>query len=380
MSTPSYSKKKIKIAHLSSVHVFSDTRIFHKMCRTLNDEGYDVTLIARADKEQIVDGIRVMPFPAYASKFQRFLKAPWRMFLMARKLAEIKVFHLHDPELIPAAILLRLSGKKVIYDVHEKTPDTMYSKNYLSPVLANFFYYAALIAEWLAAKVVNHVIVVIPSLLERFPGRKTGLVQNFAYRDELLPEEFDVRSVQKKRQIVYIGDITRVRGVKEAIMALELLPEDYDVTFTLAGRFGDSELERECRNLDGWKRVRYLGYIDRKTVASELLQSMAGVILLYPTPDHIGAQAVKLYEYMLAGLPVIVSDIPVMNTVVDETGCGYKVDPFRSVDISAVYRKVLDNETLHREMGIRGRKAVLEKYNWESQIPVLLDIYKKLTG
>ena len=380
MSTHSESEIKIKIAHLSSVHIYNDTRIFHKMCRTLSDEGYDVTLIARAEEEQVVDGIRIIPFPAYASKFQRFLKAPWRMFRMARRLTGTRLFHLHDPELIPTAILLRLTGRKVIYDVHEKTPDTMYSKNYLNPALANFFYYAALIAEWLAGKVVNHVIVVIPSLLDRFPRRKTGLVQNFAYRDELLPEGYDVRTVRKKRQITYIGDITRVRGVKEAIMALELLPADYDVTFTLAGRFGDKKVEQECRDLDGWKRVRFLGYIDRQTVAKELLQSVAGVILLHPTPDHIGSQAVKLYEYMLAGLPVIVSDIPVMNTIVDETGCGYKVDPFRPDDIAAVYRKVLDNEDLNREMGDRGRKAVLEKYNWESQIPVLLDVYKKVTG
>lgn len=302
------------------------------------------------------------------------------MFRMAMKLRDIQVFHLHDPELIPAAILLRLSGRKVIYDVHEKTPDTMYSKNYLSPALAFFMYYAALIAEWLAGKAVNHVIVVIPSLQYRFPRKKTGLIQNYAHRDELLPDGFGFDNVRKKRQIIYIGNITRVRGVKEAIMALEQLPVDYDITLAIGGHFGEQDLEQECRALAGWRRVRYLGFIDRKTVAKELAASMAGIILLHPTPDHVNSQAVKLYEYMLAGLPVIVTDIPVMNQIVDETGCGYKTNPFRPDEIAALYRKVLDDETAHREMGERGRRAVLKKYNWDSQIPTLLDIYKKVIG
>lgn len=302
------------------------------------------------------------------------------MFRMALKLRDTRVFHLHDPELIPTAILLRLTGRKVIYDVHEKTPDTMYSKNYLSPSLAFFMYYAALIAEWLAGKIVNHVIVVIPSLMDRFPRKKTGLIQNYAHRDELMPEGLHLNSSQKKRQIIYIGNITRLRGVKEAILALELLPENYDVTFALGGHFGEQDLEKECRALEGWKRVRYMGFINRETVAKELATSMAGVILLHPTPDHIDSQAVKLYEYMLAGLPVIVTDIPVMNQIVDETGCGYKVNPFQPKEIAAIYRKVLADEATHKEMGERGRLAVLKKYNWDSQIPTLLDIYEKVIG
>lgn len=376
----SESAKQIRIAHLSSVHVFSDTRIFYKMCKTLRNAGYDVSLIARAEREHIVDGIHVIPFPSYSSKLERFLKAPWRMFLMARKMKDIKLFHLHDPELIPVAILLRIIGKKVIYDVHEKTPYTMGSKAYLNPAVSFLLYYVAFFAEWLAGKVVNHVIVVIPSLLKRFPQKKTGLVQNFAHREELLPANLDINAVQKSRHIIYIGDITRVRGIKEAILALELLPDDYDLTFILAGNFGDEGLENECRSLKGWKRVRYLGYINRETVSKELLGSMAGIILLHPTPDHIDSQAVKLFEYMVAGLTVIVSDIPVMNSIVDETGCGFKVNPFDLKEIATAYRKVLDDKALNREIGKRGREAVLNKYNWESQIPILLGIYRKVLG
>ena len=49
-----------KICHLTSVHSPFDVRIFHKQARSLVRAEYDVTLIAQHDKEEIVDGVRII--------------------------------------------------------------------------------------------------------------------------------------------------------------------------------------------------------------------------------------------------------------------------------------------------------------------------------
>jgi len=372
--------KKIRVAHLSSVHPWKDTRIFLKMCRTLSTHGFDVTLVARAEKEQILDGVTIIPFPLFDSKIKRFLIAPWVMYRMARKLKSIQVYHLHDPELIITAILLRLHGKKVIYDVHEDTPETMATKDYLHPAAAFILYYITWIAEWLAGKVVNHVIVVIPSIKKRFPSYKTDLVQNYALTDELSRGSAKTTGTSRKKQIIYVGDITRVRGVKEAIQAMELLPESLGAEFVLGGNFSEPGFEAELRAMEGWRKVRYLGFISRDRMSEELAQSMAGVNLMHPRPDHYGAQPNKIFEYMSAGLPVIVSNFPMMSTIVEESNCGMAVDTFNISEIASAYQLIIDNEEMREQMGINGKRSVKEKYNWESQIPVLLQIYKKVIG
>ena len=53
-----------KIVQLSTVHRAIDTRIFHKECRSLVEAGYAVTLIARADSDQCIQGVQVRAITA----------------------------------------------------------------------------------------------------------------------------------------------------------------------------------------------------------------------------------------------------------------------------------------------------------------------------
>jgi glycosyltransferase involved in cell wall biosynthesis len=83
----------------------------------------------------------------------------------------------------------------------------------------------------------------------------------------------------------------------------------------------------------------------------------------------------KLFDYMLVGLPVIASNFPLYREVVEPDRCGLIVDPSKPEEIARAMEYLIDHPDEAREMGERGRKAVLEKYNWDKESERLLQIY-----
>jgi len=64
-------EQEMKVVHLTTVHPPFDTRIFHKQAKTLVRAGYDVTLIAQHNKNELVDGVKIIALPKPRSRFTR---------------------------------------------------------------------------------------------------------------------------------------------------------------------------------------------------------------------------------------------------------------------------------------------------------------------
>jgi glycosyltransferase involved in cell wall biosynthesis len=77
-------------------------------------------------------------------------------------------------------------------------------------------------------------------------------------------------------------------------------------------------------------------------------------------------------------LPVIGSDFPLWREIIDGNECGLCVDPSNPQKIADAIMIILENPDLAERMGQNGRKAIIEKYNWNNEAAKLVSIYNNL--
>jgi len=368
----------MKIAHLTSVHQPHDVRIFHKQCKSLRSNGYEVALVVKADSDQIIDSVQILAIPEESSRLKRFFYSSWAVYKKAIA-SKAKICHFHDPELIPTAILLSLRGRKVIYDVHEDLPRQILSKDWIPTWLRYPVSWLAATSEWIGSRLFFSAIVpATPKIASRFPESKTVLVQNFPLRDEFNSTATNKASyLRRPNRVIYVGGLSKIRGIVENINAFKYI-QNSDCRLVLAGSFEDDKLESECRSLDGWSSIQFKGYLSRKEMQKIFDESRIGLVLFHPQPNHVDAQPNKMFEYMSASLPLIASDFPLWREIVEGAKCGLLVDPLKPEEIAKAIDWLLDHPEEAEQMGKNGRKAVEDKYNWSHEENKLLKLYKKL--
>ncbi|MGB9790948.1 MAG: glycosyltransferase family 4 protein [Thermacetogeniaceae bacterium] len=367
-----------KIVILTTVHQPFDTRIFYKQAKSLIEAGYhEVTLIAQYNRNEIIEGVKIISLSKPRNRIARMLQITCQAFCLACK-ENAALYHFHDPELISVGMLLKLKGKRVIYDVHEDLPKQILSKEWIPKPLRRLVAGAARVAEAVASRAFDGIVAATPAIARRFPSNKTVVVQNFPILNELITPE-SIPYQQRPAKIVYVGGITAIRGIREMVQAMSLLPESLsDTRLVLAGEFSPPTLESEVRCLPGWDHVEFLGWQDRASVARLLWEARIGLVILHPRPNYLEAWPVKLFEYMSAGLPVIASDFPLWREIVDGIGCGLLVNPLDPKAIAEAIQYLLTHPDEAEEMGRRGRQAVQERYNWDIEKEKLLSLYRRL--
>ena len=373
--TATTSKMLQRVAHLTSVHPVFDIRIFHKECKTLAAAGYDVTLIAPHTREECIGGIRIEPVPSTGSRRRRMTDTVWQVYRKALR-SKAKLFHFHDPELLPVGILLKLAGKRVVYDAHEHVADDILTKSWIRPQLRGFISMSARMVEKITSRVVDAVVGATPAIVNNFPPRKTVLVQNFPILGELICED-PVPYERREAVLLYVGSITEARGVREMVCAATRNPDRLNAKLLLVGNVSSASLESEMAAC-GAGKVEHLGFLDRQTVARLAGRARAGLVLFHPGPNHEDSQPNKLFEYMSAGLPVVVSNFQSWRALIDDVGCGLTVNPLNVTEIANALTWILDHPTEAAAMGKRGQTAVASTYNWGTQVHNLLGLYEGL--
>jgi len=345
------------------------------MCSSLSLSGYNVSLlVADGLGDSRNNNIDIIDVGSSHGRISRIIKSSIQMLIFCLK-SKGYIFQLHDPELIPIGLILKACGKTVIFDSHEDYPKQILSKWYLNKRFRFLISKLYDKFEKQCCKYFDGIITPTDGLLEKFSQVHNSVIQ---IRNYPLYEPLEFEHQVRSDKLVYIGDITDVRGVLEMVKVLEHLPDD--IRLCLIGKFRDPKLEIMARRMTGWSKVDYLGYVPFEKAKSHMRTAIAGLVLLSPTIAYKEALPVKLFDYMNLGIPVVATNIPLWETILGEGKCGFTVDPQNTPKIAEIINSLRNDHDLSNQMGKSGNQAIYQKYNWESQRVKLVKLYRQISS
>lgn len=365
------------VVHMTTVHHPFDTRIYHKECQSLQKAGHHVTLIAPGIEEAARESeINLIPIKKYRNRFLRMVLATGQVYRKARQL-KADFYHIHDPELLPVARLLKRKNNVIIYDIHEDNVTSIMQKEYIP-------------------KPIRKLIASVFSIAERTLSRKLELCLAEKYYKDLYPrgkcilnypilnqnllrDEIDHRSI--KDELIYTGNVTVERG---AYIHARLPSIDPQISVHCIGKCPRKLAEQMFTiAAENKHRLTIRGvdqYVPREEIDASYISRgwLAGIALFPPSKHYIQKELTKFFEYMSAGIPIICSDFPVWKNFVHTYACGIAVNPDDEQAIKSAIDYLRNHPDEAKKMGKNGRKAVLDHLNWHIEEEKLIQWYDEL--
>jgi glycosyltransferase involved in cell wall biosynthesis len=370
-----------KVCHLTSVHKRYDTRIFHKQCTGLASADFDVTLICVDDQaDEIKKGVKIISIlPTTANKFIRIIKRPKKVYKAALSI-DAEIYQLHDPELIPIGLKLIKKGKIVIFDSHEDLPSQILEKKWIPKILRKVM---SKLAEQYLKKTLckfNAVLTVTPHIVEILEkiSDNVNLITNYPIvdNDQKAFSMIDYKS--RLNTICYSGTVYRISQQENILEAIDRIE---NVRYTIVGMI-DNKYKSELSKFPAWEKTSFIERVPKEKLLEIYGEVTIGVVI-FNYSKSVGFKKGtlgnnKIFEYMLAGLPIICTDFVLWKEIIHKYKCGIYVNPNDIEEISNAVNYLINHKEEAYRMGQNGIQAVLEEFNWKSQEKSLLKIYRSL--
>ncbi|HET8966049.1 MAG TPA: glycosyltransferase family 4 protein [Candidatus Acidoferrum sp.] len=380
-SAPPRDGDGISVCHLSPVKGRLDARTYNMEILPAVKHGVRAALVGPHGTEHHENGLDVVPLTGGRSRLNRFFTSPAIAFFARRQSA--RIYHLHNPEMIPAGLLLKLLFRKtVVYDTQEDFAAMMLTKTYLPPGLRGLMGKAVHIAERLAANIFDGFMTADPGTMRSLAhsGKSKKLVfynlpnlEFFTYLKPM-PKRFDV---------VYRGGLSERAGTFVLLEALQILRRRGILARALLFGYTDDQavrssiLERVNR-MNLTSQVFLHGRVPHAEMADTLSQARISISPLMAIPKFMNNIPVKVFESWACGLPVISSDLPPIRPFFRDGEFGLLFPPGDSRALADAIEDLLKNPSRADLMGRAGRRAVFERCNNKREIHKLISFYAKV--
>lgn len=336
------------------VHHITDARIFRREIGALLEADVAVTAIAPWPADvQSTDAYRKVPIPRAVGR-QRIAALRAARARIRERASDHDVLLIHDPELLlvlPWADLRR-TRTRVVWDVHEDLAAALAMKSYLPLVI-------------------RKALVPLVHLVERGAERRatlllaeSGYQQRFRRQHAVvlnLPPVGDAQPLgERARQAIYVGSITRARGL-DAMLAIAPLLAQANVRLRLIGEVPDPN---DAARIRACEHVQWNGALPNEIAMREIEGSMVGLALLADQPNYRHSMPTKILEYMACGTPVVATPLPLSTLVIGRDGVvltGFECSP---EEIANAVIGLCDDTATRERFAREGFTRVREHYNW----------------
>ncbi|WP_404435840.1 glycosyltransferase family 4 protein [Microbacterium aerolatum] len=358
------------ICHVSSVHPWTDNRIYFRECESLSQAGYRVQLIAIESDVDVEPGqTKVVALPRVGRLRRLMTTVPKALFLAFRSGA--RVIHVHDPELVWAVPIGKLLRRKVVYDAHEDLPAQVINKPYIPRSLRS----VSVIAARFIVSIAKHsawTISATEAIAARFDPARSSIVHNYP---PLRPEE---ETIPKREDIaVYIGGMSAIRGTPEMLESVRTDRFPASWRLEIAGSHAP-DVARDVALAAEETRIVFHGQVPPIVARDLLLRARVGVVPFQDTAAHRDSLPTKMFEYFAAGLPVIVSNFDLWRDIIETRDCGLVVDQTSPSAIAEAIATYAEDPALWLRHSNNARATARAELNWGVEAITLVSAYRGL--
>lgn len=357
-----------QVESLSKNHIFDSIDIIALGSKQLPDYQelnndirlYRIRTLTRSlPKNLIFQGIKYLEFSTKS------------IFFILKKKPD--VINVHSLGVLPIGVICKtILNNVLIYDTHELETEKnglfgikkVFGK-LLEKTLINKVDMIFVVSESIAKWYVNEYNVPKPTVILNTPRLRELQSHN------LFREKFGIRSDQTI--VLYQGGLMPGRGLKQILDAFKAREGD-DIVLVIMG-YGI--LEQNIINIaNESKNIYFLPAVSPEVVLDYTSSADIGISLIeniclsyyYCMPN-------KLFEYSMVGIPVIVSNMKEISTVVEKHHMGFVLSDFSSKSINSLLDNIVKQDI--KKMGERAYQFVLHN-NWEKQEIKMLKSYKNL--
>lgn len=335
-----------------------------------------LTLVNKADFEVILVGRKLKTSPEldriYAiHRFRLWINSGplFYLFYNIRLLFYLlfnsfNVLLSNDLDTLPACkIAAKIKNRQVVFDSHELFTEVPELVN--RPQVKKVWE----CIEKAFVKGLKHCYTVcepIANIYKQQYGVDMQVVRNVPHKQAVLNEEkFEMPT------IIYQGALNVGRGIELMIHVMQHLP-DFELIIC-----GKGDLEKKLRTLVADNKianVQFKGHQSFAALAKITSQSHIGL----SWEENIGknyyyALPNKLFDYIQARIPVLVSNLPTMRQIVDQYGVGEVLLNKEAEEIASQIRTIYANRHTFAEALNRAANELC----WENEEHVLLEIFNQ---
>jgi glycosyltransferase involved in cell wall biosynthesis len=374
-------KAGLTLCHFSTAHSQIKSRSFHRECMPLAAAGMKVRYVTPAGINGRRSGVDFVSLQRRRSRMRSLFASPALIQVLLKQNASL--YHFQDPELLPAALALKLIfHQRIVYDAYEDFPSMALNKGSFPTVLRPLAAKAVAALECIAAHCFDGVMTADPLTLRRFAraGKSCKLVFfNFPNLD-LFPSP---QAGTKQFDVVYRGGLSARAGTLVLLHAMRLLADrGKPASLLLIGYFDDAifenELRERIRGLGLSANVELRGRMEHEDMAEALSQARVGVSPLQDIPKFRLNIPVKVFEYWACGLPVVASDLPPIRPFFKNVGGGFTYQPADAAELAQSIGWLLDHPKAATQMGRNGRLAIEERFNNRNEVHKLREFFMRI--
>ena len=321
------------------------------------------------------------------SKFSYALKLLWFLatsscYLIWKHLQKrFELIHVHSvPDFeVFAAWLPKLTGAKIILDIHDIVPELYASK--FGARQGSWIYKALLLVEKLATAFADHVIIANHLWQRRLIARAVHANKCSVFLNYPDPAIFYARPRKNqsgKFTLIYPGTLSKHQGIELAIKAVGLIKDrEPDIELHLYGSGTDEEyFKNMVAALELRDRVCFKGLVSLEEVAEKMANADLGLEPKLGNAFSDEALSTKILEFIMLGVPVIASNTTIHKHYYDESVLAFfKVED--EIDLAHCLLRLKGDPARRAALAAEAKK-LLAKHNWESKRHEYLELVDAL--